>query len=626
MYSQITSVDLIVNQTTTIVVSTVGVSKATTAGNIIPTETVVYTGAPRNFSTPTIANTIAPTSTIFNYKNKLTLPGDAPGVTTIVRNSTNQFANNKTYGGYENSLTLKSSISGTVPFSKSINLTQNYGSLSASVSGSTYTSYTEPGTYTWTVPEGVTTISLLGIGAGGGGVQSLAGGSGGTGGNLVYYNSLPVTPGDTYSIVVGGGGSPGNIYGSFGGDTYITKFGNTVPIVFAEGGYGGDSMYWNDNTVYASMYDQMATPTIYTFSAFDPQFRTITYSVSSGSLPSGITLDSSTGVLGGDPADVLVDTNYSFTVSAATTGQTIYKNFTLIVRPTPSVMLTVSPAIGGKTQWNLITDGDLNVTTAATTYTVTPTYMDVPVSMKMWGAGGGSASSNGTSGGNGGAGGYAGGVYTLKYGINYEIIVGSAGAGTSAGRTAAGGGAGTGMQFAGNSTPIIVAGGGGGGGGSGNSGTAGGGSSGQAQITSGDSPTGFPGTQAGPGAGGVGGRRTGAAGSGRNGGAGNTGSIAVSGGTGFGNGGGGAVNGSDAGSGGGGGGYYGGGEGGGNLGGAGGGGGSGYVHPTLVTSGVITAGSDQTPGNASDSGRGTAGAAGINSNSGNSGKFIIAKF
>ena len=76
--------------------------------------------------------------------------------------------------------------------------------------------------------------------------------------------------------------------------------------------------------------------------------------------------------------------------------------------------------------------------------------------------------------------------------------------------------------------------------------------------------------------------------------------------------------------------YYGGGGGGGDTGGYGGGGGSGYIHPTLISSGTLTSGNLETPGNNSDSDRGTAGAGGNNgvtgsvgSNSGNNGKILF---
>lgn len=93
--------------------------------------------------------------------------------------------------------------------------------------------YTTPGTYTFTVPAGVTSISVLCVGAGGG-----AGDAGGNGGSLSYVNNISVTPGTNYSIAVGTGGTGGTAFNSPqpGGSSV---FGTT--ICRAKGGNSGDS-------------------------------------------------------------------------------------------------------------------------------------------------------------------------------------------------------------------------------------------------------------------------------------------------------------------------------------------------------------------------------------------------
>jgi len=71
--------------------------------------------------------------------------------------------------------------------------------------------FTEPGTHTWTAPQGVTAVAAVAIGGGGGGSggaqdggeQRLAGGGGGLGWN----NNITVVPGQTYTVVVGEGGA-----------------------------------------------------------------------------------------------------------------------------------------------------------------------------------------------------------------------------------------------------------------------------------------------------------------------------------------------------------------------------------------------------------------------------------
>lgn len=70
--------------------------------------------------------------------------------------------------------------------------------------------YTTPGTYTWTVPAGVTSICAVcvaGGGSGGGGPNA----SGGGGGGLHWRNDIPVTSGEILSLTVGNTGSESNI-------------------------------------------------------------------------------------------------------------------------------------------------------------------------------------------------------------------------------------------------------------------------------------------------------------------------------------------------------------------------------------------------------------------------------
>jgi len=69
--------------------------------------------------------------------------------------------------------------------------------------------YTIPGTYSWVCPTGVTSVSVVCVGAGGNGNPTNEYGSGG-GGALAWANNITVTPGTTYSIVVGSVSVNGN--------------------------------------------------------------------------------------------------------------------------------------------------------------------------------------------------------------------------------------------------------------------------------------------------------------------------------------------------------------------------------------------------------------------------------
>ena len=66
--------------------------------------------------------------------------------------------------------------------------------------------YTTTGTYSWTCPPGVYLVDAVCIGGGGSGSvhQNSTSGGGGGGGGLGWKNGISVTPGQTYTVVVGG--------------------------------------------------------------------------------------------------------------------------------------------------------------------------------------------------------------------------------------------------------------------------------------------------------------------------------------------------------------------------------------------------------------------------------------
>lgn len=101
--------------------------------------------------------------------------------------------------------------------------------------------YNVDGTYSWVCPAGVTSVSVVCVGAGGSSALSASYGGGGLG----YKNNIAVTPGTSYTVVVGGnyngtsyfistgtvrgGGAPAN---SMSGGTYTGDGGGN-------GGNGG---------------------------------------------------------------------------------------------------------------------------------------------------------------------------------------------------------------------------------------------------------------------------------------------------------------------------------------------------------------------------------------------------
>lgn len=99
--------------------------------------------------------------------------------------------------------------------------------------------YTTPGSYTFTVPDGVGTIHAVAVGGGAGGAVGTGGASGGAGGGL-GWGSFSVTPGETITIAVGesGIGSIGSGLGTDGGDSLISY--NNATIIAGYGGAAGD--------------------------------------------------------------------------------------------------------------------------------------------------------------------------------------------------------------------------------------------------------------------------------------------------------------------------------------------------------------------------------------------------
>lgn len=96
--------------------------------------------------------------------------------------------------------------------------------------------FATPGSYSWTAPAGITRIHVLCVGGGGGGSYAGYGDAGGGGGGTGFINFYTVTPGSTYTVVVGAGGtSNGNQIGGNGGDSYFVS--NITVAGF--GGRGG---------------------------------------------------------------------------------------------------------------------------------------------------------------------------------------------------------------------------------------------------------------------------------------------------------------------------------------------------------------------------------------------------
>ena len=87
---------------------------------------------------------------------------------------------------------------------------------------------------------------------------------------------------------------------------------------------------WSTNAGNLATIADNATGTHATVGATDPESDTITYS---GTVGGGMSVNSSTGAITGDPTDVSSNTTVSFTLNATSSGQSTPRSFNIIVTP-----------------------------------------------------------------------------------------------------------------------------------------------------------------------------------------------------------------------------------------------------------------------------------------------------
>ena len=103
-----------------------------------------------------------------------------------------------------------------------------YGALSAAsnsitAAAATCATYTSAGTYTWVAPTGVTSVAAVAVGGGSG-----------AGGGLGWKNGISVTPGTSYTVIVG-------VAGKYA--TNITGFGGTSSFINTSTVRGGGAQH-----------------------------------------------------------------------------------------------------------------------------------------------------------------------------------------------------------------------------------------------------------------------------------------------------------------------------------------------------------------------------------------------
>ena len=224
-------------------------------------------------------------------------------------------------------------------------------------------------------------------------------------------------------------------------------------------------------TTTVSVYQNTAITSFNPFSSVSGGYTPYVYGISSGTLPTGITLNTSTGLVSGTPTVIQSLSNVTFIVKDANN-------------------LTAS-------------------TTVTVGFTVTAPSYTINYLVVAGGGGGGGTSTCGYQGGGGGAGGLlAGSVSSVPFGTPFTITVGAGGAGGTAAINGITGTIGTNSSISSPVlTPVTVPGGGGGGGGhnatatGGGSGGGGGNSGGASGLATGSPGYGVAGTYGYPGGG-----------------------------------------------------------------------------------------------------------------------------
>jgi len=194
-----------------------------------------YSGVP---SWTTTAGSLGNTNASTSFSTTIAATGDAPISYFLVSGSLPSGINLNTSTGVISGTTPSVSSSTLYNFTIRATDAQNQDTTRAFsltiaplIQGQAL--FTTPGTTNWTCPTGVTSICVVCVGGGGaGGNTDVVNGTGaGGGGSLIWANDVQVTPGQTYTVEVGAGGT----YAGNDGDrsVFAGRF-------YAGGGRGGN--------------------------------------------------------------------------------------------------------------------------------------------------------------------------------------------------------------------------------------------------------------------------------------------------------------------------------------------------------------------------------------------------
>jgi hypothetical protein len=141
-----------------------------------------------------------------------------------------------------------------------------------------------------------------------------------------FISSSQVTAQTNASLVNYVGGSSFNIK--------VTNPSGLSSTLTPAGNIDRDPIWNTSSGTIATINDRYGSYSpISTLSASDPDGTSIVYSVTSGTLPTNSSLNTSNGQISGQPADVTGATTYSFNVTATSNSQTVARSFNIIVNP-----------------------------------------------------------------------------------------------------------------------------------------------------------------------------------------------------------------------------------------------------------------------------------------------------
>jgi len=108
--------------------------------------------------------------------------------------------------------------------------------------------------------------------------------------------------------------NPSNLFGLLPDALYI----NASPV-------------WQYSSGSLGTFSEGSAITTLTALATDPENSSLTFSITSGALPSGLSLNTSTGVISGTPTGISSNTTYSFTISVTDGSNTLSRNFSILI-------------------------------------------------------------------------------------------------------------------------------------------------------------------------------------------------------------------------------------------------------------------------------------------------------